>query len=117
MKYLLKVANGDGKGYFELVNKYTYDNHKFALSDDGLSPRYELNDWVMVGEDGSISMQLTQGNPQDLAILIRGLELPPSPAKVEGGFIREPVVIKFCKGRSITMLELKTGEMWTKKAA
>jgi hypothetical protein len=48
MKYLLKLTDG----YFELVDKYTFDNHKFALADDGVSARYNFNEWVIVNDDG-----------------------------------------------------------------
>ena len=113
MKYLLKLANG----YFELVDKYTFDNSKFALAEDGESPRYEPNDWVVVNDDGRIAISLINGSPQDLAILIRGLELPPAPCKVEGGFIREPVFINFRKGRSERMLNVKTGKLYTESKA
>jgi len=117
MKYLLKLANGDGKGYFEMVDKYTFDNSKFALGEDGVSPRYELNDWVLVNDDGKIALSLVSGSPQDLAILIRGLELPQAPPRVEGGFIREPMFINFRKGRSERMLNLKTGKLYTESKA
>lgn len=114
MKYLLKLASGEGKGYFETVDKFAFDNHKFALADDGVSPRYEVNDWAVLGDDGTLSLQLQNANPQDLAILIRGLQLPQaSPAKVDGGFIREPMLLKFHKGNSIKIWERQTGLVYT----
>lgn len=114
MKYLLKLANGEGNGYFEEVTKHTFDNHKFALADDGVSPRYEFDDWVRVNEDGTLSIQLCEASPRDLSILVRGLSLPAAPIAVGGaGFLREqPAFIKFFKGRTTSMLETKTGKVY-----
>lgn len=116
MKYLLKLANGEGKGYFELVNKYTYDNYKFALADDEISPRYELNDWVVVNDDGTISIHLNSGSRQDLGILLRGLDLPAATGAVPGGFIREPHAVTFRIRNSLRLLNLKTGKLYKEAA-
>lgn len=116
MKYLLKLASGEGKGYFEMVNKYTYDNYKSALADDEINPRYEPNDWVVVNDDGSISMQLNNGSRQDLGILLRGLELPSVTGTVPGGFIREPATVKFRIRNTMRLLDLKTGKLYKEAA-
>ena len=49
MRYFLKLA--DAQGYFEEVDKYTFDNYKSALNEKD-EPRYVLHNWVLVGEDG-----------------------------------------------------------------
>lgn len=113
MKYLLKLANGDGKGWFEKVNKHTFDNYQYALADDGVSPRYEMNQWIMVNDDGTVSMQLTNAPQQDIAVLVRGLSIPPFTQGIPGGTIREPTHIKFVKGRTASMLEVKTGVVYS----
>ena len=114
VKFLLKLASGEGKGYFEEVSKYTFDNYRSALADDGTSPRYLENNWVIVQEDGTISCQLVNSNPRDFAILVRALELPAAPPSIGGlGFLREsPPFIKFVKGRTTSMLETKTGTLY-----
>jgi hypothetical protein len=115
MRYFLKLA--DDNGYFEEVDKYTFDNHKFALSDDGQSARYLLNDHVRVNEDGTTSIQLVDAPSRDLAILARVLDARTPLGDAAGkGFVREPETIKFRKGKSLIMRELKTGEEWRKSA-
>ena len=109
MKYLLKLATTEG--YFEQVDKFTFDNAKFALADSGDAPRYTENDFVIVDDDGKISMRLNSCPLRDVAILQRALEAQ-CPGSVPGGFIREPPVVKFRKGKVLTMLELKTGTRW-----
>jgi hypothetical protein len=112
MKYLLKLANGEGKGYFEVATKYTFDNLKFAIADDGKSPRYEPNTWVIVNEDSTLTVHLTNGGAGDLGIIMRALGLPAAPASVNDGFIREPAFVKFIKGNSTSMLEVATGTIY-----
>lgn len=112
MRYFLKLADGDQ--YFEEVDKFTYDNYKFALSDGGNGPRYLFNNWAILN-DGWLSLQLTDCPLRDVAILQRGLEAI-APAKVDGGFIREPQAIRFSK-RNKVFLRLKNGEIFEKKAA
>jgi len=114
MKMLLKLASGGCKGYFEEVDKYTFDNHGHALADDGVSPRYESSDYVLVNSDETLSINLCDSSPQALAILVRGLNLPSAPPAVGGsGFVREqPPFIKFIKGRTTSMLETKTGTVY-----
>ena len=58
-----------------------------------------------------MSMQLTDAPQRDIAILSRALNAF-APAKVEEGFIRIPVVIKFRKGKTLVMRELKSGQNW-----
>jgi hypothetical protein len=114
MKHLLKLASGDGKGYFEEVDQYTFNNSKFALADDGVSPRYEDGDFVIVDDDGSITVHLACAQPQDLAVLVRGLNLPSAPVVGGKGCVREtPPFIKFQKGRVTSMLETKTGTVYS----
>jgi hypothetical protein len=113
MKYFLKLATDDG--YFEQVDKFTCENSKFALADSGDGPRY-TNDFVIVNDDGTISLSLNTCPLRDIAILQRALEAV-APGAVPGGFIREPQIVKFQKGKTLTMLELKTGTMWQQKRA
>lgn len=105
MKYLLKLVDG----YFEEVDQYTFDNRQYAIADDGVSPRYTEDDWVCFNEDGTITVHLYNSPGVNLSILQRALSLQVSPQSVPGGFVREPTMIKFLKGKTMTMLELKTG--------
>lgn len=115
MRYFLKLA--DANGHFEEVDKWTFDNSKFALSDDGQSVRYLLNDCVVVNENGSLLVQLVDAPARDLAILARFLDARMPAADTTGrGFVREPETIKFRKGKTLYMRELKTGQEWRKTA-
>jgi hypothetical protein len=113
MKYLLKLATVEG--YFEQVDKFTFDNAKFALAENGEGPRY-TDDSVVVTDDGKLFINLSECPLRDIAILQRALEAQ-CPGAVPGGFIREPQVVKFLKGKTLTMLEVKTGTMWQQKRA
>lgn len=111
-RYLLKLA--DGGGYFEEVDKYTFDNSKSALAEDSDTPRYMDNACVVIKEDGTLSIQMVNVPVRDIAILQRALQAI-APERVQGGFIREPQTIKFRKGKTIVMREMKTGENWVKR--
>ncbi len=113
MRYFLKLVEGDQ--YFEEVDKYTFDNYKYALADNGNDPRYLLNNWVISKDDGKVSINLTDCDPRDFAIFARALSAI-VPEKVLGGFIREQPAIRFFK-RNKLILRLKNGEIFEKKAA
>jgi hypothetical protein len=114
MRFFLKLADADG--FFEEVDKWTFENSKFALSDDGQSARY-LTDYAQVEEDGSLSIKLDLAPVRDLAILARLLDAKTPLGDAAGkGFVREPEIVKFRKGKSLIMRELKTGEEWRKSA-
>ena len=109
MKYLLKMANNT---CFKEVDEYTFQKRKFALNDN-LSPRYN-GDWVMLGNDGTITlMELQHGSSKNLAMIIRGLNLPKDTTEIPGGFIREPNIIKFHKGNGkLAYLREKDRSIW-----
>lgn len=114
MKHLLKLATGEGKGYFEEVDQYTFDNAKYALADDGITPRYEEGDFVLVDDDGSMTVHLQAADPQVLAILVRGLNIQAAQTVGGKGFIRDvPPYIKFQRGNATKMLETKTGTLFS----
>jgi hypothetical protein len=110
MRYLLKLKADDQ--YFELVDKWTFDNHKFALDDAG-NPRY-TNDHVQLNDDGTVSMNLVDAPARDLVILGRYLRATSPDATGGKGFVQEPETIKFRKGKVLIMRELATGEEWRK---
>lgn len=115
MRYFLKMAQSD---LFDEVDKYTFDNHKYALADDGESPRYLPNSWMIAHDDGTVSVSLVESPSRDLPILGRSVSATmPDKAGLGNPFVNEPAVVKFKRGKLIIMRELKTGEEWKKKIA
>jgi hypothetical protein len=121
MRYFLKLAkvNAENKplntGVFEEVDEFTFKNAKFALSDDGKSPRY-TKDVVTVNED-SLTVKLDTVPLRDLAILSRyfqAMALPESTMKVDGGFVREQPPIRFNIRGKIKLRE-KDGSIWSQE--
>ena len=99
MRYFLKLATTDGN--WEEITKYTFDNSRLAVADDEVSPRYTMNDFVIVNDDDTVSMQLTGCSLKDIYIFQRYLKA--TAAEVPGGFVREPVVMKFLKRGKLEM--------------
>lgn len=101
---------------FDKVDKYTFDNWKYAMHGD--RPRYNGNK-VIRDDRGFLTLNLVNVNERVLAIVARftGSKENLIPGSVPGGFVAEqPGLILFVKGPSRFLHDPDTGERWRKAA-
>lgn len=112
MRFLIERA--DKREVFDEVDAEVFANRQFAVLDDG-GPRYTDN---FVTEDaGGYHFHFVGVSVRLLSIIGRIINVPPSPTGVPGGWLNEPDMIGFVKGRSRYYYHVPTGDKFIRKAA
>lgn len=111
--FLLKTV--DNK--WEVVDKYIFDNRKFAVDASGVS-RY-AGPWLILFRDSSNprgTMNSEGLTPTDYGIIGRFFKIETPTNSVPGGYVQEPETIQVKRGNGNILYELKTKMKWKRAA-
>jgi hypothetical protein len=112
MRFLIERA--DKREVFDEVDAEVFANRQFAVLDDG-NPRYTDN--YATEDAGGYRFHFVGASVRLLSIIMRVFSVPAAPSGVPGGWLEEPEMIGFVKGRSRYYYHVPTGDKYLRKAA
>lgn len=115
--YFIQLKTESNQFLLEEVSEEVFKNRQWAKSDDGKSPRYVYDNFLIV--DGAEIHQLSfkECPVSVLGWFCRAFSISVPQNRIEGGFIQKPAYIKFQNRKRNWLVETETGQVFKLKGA